>query len=643
MRGIIIIIVSVLFSNLTLAQDVVTVSDSTVINNYEKILDDYAIKRPGLKEKIKIDISGLTIEDVINVLAQEHELNVSADIEFMEPINTNFYDVTVKNVFLFLIDKYNLDFRNNRDILVFANKKEIIEKEIIEEKAVDLSFDPRNKFLSIKIRNDSLIRVAAAITDVTGENIILSPDLKEKIISSYIINRPIDDVLNLMAKGNNLSLDKDLNGTYFLNLLDENSKEQPQSAQDRNSSTNSTSNFQVLGENYISLNENGFISINVKDMPLKQIIESAAIKSNVNYLLYDQLPIENRTVKVELISFDDLLKHLFAGRENGFTYEDGLYLIGNEKTEGIRKSKLIKMKNRTIENVLISLPKIFTDDLEIKEFIELNGLVVTGNPILIEELEDYLLQIDEVVPLIDIQVIIVQYQKGYDFTSGLTIGKDDQPRSNTGVLNPGVNGTLNQSGINRLIDVFNGWGVFNIGQVTDNFYVNLELLETNSIIKIHSTPRIATLSGHQATLSIGQTDYYFEQNNRILTGNVNTDVLNSGTWKPTDANLSVSILPYVSTDESITLQITVDQDSFTGRVADTAPPGKSTQNFESLVRVKNNEMILLGGLDEINNENSGSGTPLLSRIPVLKWFFSKRRKAKNTSKLHIFIKPVITY
>ncbi|PQJ19622.1 type II secretion system protein GspD [Nonlabens xylanidelens] len=561
----------------------------------------------------------------------------------MEPINTNFYDVTVKNVFLFLIDKYNLDFRNNRDILVFANKKEIIEKEIIEEKAVDLSFDPRNKFLSIKIRNDSLIRVAAAITDVTGENIILSPDLKEKIISSYIINRPIDDVLNLMAKGNNLSLDKDLNGTYFLNLLDENSKEQPQSAQDRNSSTNSTSNFQVLGENYISLNENGFISINVKDMPLKQIIESAAIKSNVNYLLYDQLPIENRTVKVELISFDDLLKHLFAGRENGFTYEDGLYLIGNEKTEGIRKSKLIKMKNRTIENVLISLPKIFTDDLEIKEFIELNGLVVTGNPILIEELEDYLLQIDEVVPLIDIQVIIVQYQKGYDFTSGLTIGKDDQPRSNTGVLNPGVNGTLNQSGINRLIDVFNGWGVFNIGQVTDNFYVNLELLETNSIIKIHSTPRIATLSGHQATLSIGQTDYYFEQNNRILTGNVNTDVLNSGTWKPTDANLSVSILPYVSTDESITLQITVDQDSFTGRVADTAPPGKSTQNFESLVRVKNNEMILLGGLDEINNENSGSGTPLLSRIPVLKWFFSKRRKAKNTSKLHIFIKPVITY
>lgn len=637
------IVFSVLICQIMIAQKVDKVSNELIMNDYEAILDDYAIERPGLNEKIEIDISGLTVEDVINVLAQEHELNVSVEVDFLEPISTNFFDVVVKDVYLFLIDKYDLNFERNRDILVFSSKELIVEEKIEEEKPVDLNFDPRNKFLSIKIRNDSLIRVTSAITDATGENIILNPELKDKIISSYIINRPIDDVLTLMAKGNNLSLEMDLDGTYFLNPLDQKVINNEVMRDDESNPSNRDQNFDVLGEDYISLNDNGFLSISVKDMPLKQIIESAAIKSNVNYLLYDQLPTENRTVKVELISFDDLLKHLFAGRENGYSYEDGLYLIGDEKTEGIRKSKLLKMKNRTIENVLISLPQIFTEELEIKEFIELNGLIVTGNATLIDELEEYLLQIDEVVPLIDIQVIIVQYQKGYDFTSGLTIGKDDQARSNTGVVNPGVNGTLNQNGINRLIDVFNGWGVFNIGQVTDNFYLNLELLETNSVIKIHSTPRIATLSGHQATLSIGQTDYYFEQNNRILTSNINTDVLNSGVWKPTEANLSVSILPYVSTDESITLQISVEQDSFTGRVADTAPPGKTTQNFESLVRVKNNEMILLGGLDEINNENSGSGTPGISRVPVLRWFFSKRRKAKSTAKLHVFIKPVITY
>lgn len=302
------------------------------------------------------------------------------------------------------------------------------------------------------------------------------------------------------------------------------------------------------------------------------------------------------------------------------------------------------MQNRTIENVLPSIPSIFTQSLELNEFIELNGVVATGNPQVISELEEYLLQIDEVVPLVDIQVMIVQYQNGYDFSSGLEIGVDNNTeRTNQGRLFPGVNGTLNQSGVNKLIDVFNGFGVFNIGRVTENFYLNLELLETNSIIKIHSTPRIASLSGHQATLSIGNTDYYFEQNNNLLTSNVSTDILQSGTWKSTDANLSVTIEPFVSTDENITLNIKVEQDSFTGRVAENAPPGKTTQNFESLVRVKNNEMILLGGLDELNSENSGSGVPWLSRVPVISWFFSKKRKAQNKSKLHIFIKPTVIY
>lgn len=54
-------------------------------------------------------------------------------------------------------------------------------------------------------------------------------------------------------------------------------------------------------------------------------------------------------------------------------------------------------------------------------------------------------------------------------------------------------------------------------------------------------------------------------------------------------------------------------------------------------------MILLGGLDELKKENSGTGTPLLSRIPVIKWFFSSRKKGKSTSKLHIFIKPTVVY
>jgi type II secretory pathway component GspD/PulD (secretin) len=54
-------------------------------------------------------------------------------------------------------------------------------------------------------------------------------------------------------------------------------------------------------------------------------------------------------------------------------------------------------------------------------------------------------------------------------------------------------------------------------------------------------------------------------------------------------------------------------------------------------------MIMLGGLEENQTNNSGSGLPFLSRIPILRWFFGSRTKTKSKSKLTIFIKPTVIY
>jgi len=73
----------------------------------------------------------------------------------------------------------------------------------------------------------------------------------------------------------------------------------------------------------------------------------------------------------------------------------------------------------------------------------------------------------------------------------------------------------------------------------------------------------------------------------LINSGVNNNLLQSGQFRPTEANLSVNIKPNVSKDEHITLEISVEQSSFLARVAENAPPGKSTQRFESLIRVKN--------------------------------------------------------
>lgn len=611
------------------------------INELGRKFDDFSKLKSGINETIKIDVSGLSLNDLITSIADEHQLNVSVDSDLNSPVVNNFYDVTVKDVFLFLVQKYDLEVSFMSNIIVFKKRKEV---KIIEKKApkvIDVSYNPQNDFLSIKLENDTLTHVAQAIIDKSGKNLILAPDIKNLKISSYILNRPFDQVIEMMSKSNDLVATKDENGFYYLekNIAPKETVNVSNKAKSKNKYTANEDGFYE-----VNVNEKGFLSVKASSADATELLIEAAEKLNVNYFIYNKPENEKTSLLANNITFDDLLSQIFKGKKYTYRNQDGYYIIGEQSTEGLRSTQIIQLENRSIEAVLTSLPKVFSEKVEIKEFVELNALIVSGAKNSIEELKVYIKQIDKVVPMVQIEVIIVQYNKSYDIQTGLKAGLDKINQNQTsGVLFPTTDVNLNSSSVNNLIDAFNGLGFIKLGKVTDAFYLNLQALENNSIIKIESTPKIATLSGHQATLAIGETSYYFEQNNRLLTNSIGNDILQSGTWKSTDANLSVSIKPFVSTDENVTLTINVEKSSFLGRAGENAPPGKATQKFESLIRVKNNEMVLLGGLDELKKENSGTGVPLLARIPIIKWFFSSKKKSKGNSKLHIFIKPTIVY
>lgn len=615
----------------------------------EQRLDEMAKQKKGLTEVLRINVAGLNLKEFIYSIAEQHQLNVDVEFELTQPVSNNFYDVTVKDVILYLVQKYDLEVGFLNNIISFRKKKEvkIVEKRI--PKVIDVSYNPQNDFLSIKVEQDSIVSVAKAITEKSGKNLVLANDVKQMKISSYILNRPFDQVVEMMAKSNDLIATKDDNGFFFLQK-NTNPQATNQEIVSNSGSGNSKtkqkqkSNPEADGFYDVELNKQGFLNVKANVADASDLLKEAASKLNINYFIYNKPENEKTSLSAQNITFDDLLTHIFKGKKYTYRKDKEFYLIGELVTEGLRETEMIPLENRSIESVLTSLPKIFTEKLEIKEFVELNGLIVSGSRNTLEELKVYIKQIDRVVPMVQIEVIIVQYNKGYDVQTGLKAGLDKMNQANTsGVLFPTTDMNVNASSVNSLINAFNGYGLFKLGKVTDAFYLNLKMLENNSVLNIESTPKIATISGHEAKLAIGETSYYFEQSNRLINNSIGNDILNSGTWKDTQANLTVIIKPFVSADENVTLNISVEKSSFLGRAGENAPPGKATQKFESLVRVKNNEMILLGGLDELKRENSGSGVPLISRIPVIKWFFSSRKKSKTNSKLHVFIKPVVVY
>ncbi len=621
----------------------------TDVTQFEKELETLSETRKGLNEEVRIDLAGLTLYDFITTLAGEHKLNVSVDNQLNEMVTGNFFDIPIKQVFLFLIKRYNLEASISNTIIEFNKKKEeVVVIPPKPPKKIDVSFNNQNKFLSVKLKNDSLPRVAQAITDVSQRNIVLAPNVKTEKVSSYIVNRPFDQVMEMLAKSNGLLLTKDENDNYFLEK-DETPKDNGKATTTnprrggRRGQTNTNANQGQPGSFELEIDEQGFLSVKAFDGDATDMLTDAANKLNINLIMYDKPEGVKTTLMASGITFEDLLSHLLKGEKYTYKKTEDLYLVGEHNTSGLHTTELVQLENRSIELVEESLPKEITEGLEHKEIKELNGFVVSGSKAQIERFKDFIREIDRVVPVVQIEVIIVQYQKSYEIQTGLQAGLDSQSRTTSGVLFPTGDVALNSTSVNGLIDAFNGLGIVKLGKVTKNFYLNLQALENNSLIKLSSTPKLVTLNGHEAKSSIGETSYYFEQQNQIVNSGVNNNFLQSGRWQSTEANLSITITPHVSKDENVTLTIGVEKSSFLGRAGENAPPGKATQKFESMVRVKNNEMVLLGGLDELENENSGTGTPFFSRIPVIKWFFSSRKKRKEKNKLHIFIKPTVTY
>ncbi len=349
---------------------------------------------------------------------------------------------------------------------------------------------------------------------------------------------------------------------------------------------------------------------------------------------------DNVSIDYDRISFASLIDELFAGTDATFKYVDGRYWVGKRNIDALQDVKMIQLKYRTVDSLVQIIPTQLKTGVEIKEYPDINSIILSGPQEKVNRLATFVHQVDKLIPVILIEVLIIDNKNSKALATGITAGLSDEPVTTKGTVFPSVDMTLSSKAINNLIDGLNGFGWVNLGKVKSNFYVTLKALEEDGVIDLRSTPQLSTLNGHKATMSIGNTEYYKEEMNTIY-GSINTQSQVATTYKPVNAELAVTIRPIVAGNDEVTLDIKVEQSDFTSRISEYAPPGKVSRKFESLIRVKDQEMILLGGLEEKEVKDTRSGLPLLARIPIIRWLFSSREKSNTKSKLNLFIKPTI--
>jgi len=600
---------------------------------------------PGLKQNVQVGLSGASIQEFLRAVAQSNQLNINVDPMLNIKVSSNVTNENALNILLFLAKNYDLDMNVIGSIITVSPYNPPVVKPVYIPKDIPVKYNAEGNTLSLELNNDSLVNVARKISRLSGKNIVVPFALNGKVVTGFFNEAPLETALEKLAYANELKLTKTSDQVFVFQPLGEG--EELYINSDKNTDVRKNLKPQQQGAQGsaaggFNIDRKGkLLNINAVNTPIQDLVKSAATETGVNYFLYSELK-GNISTKVNDMSFDNFLTAMFNGTEYTYKIENGIYLIGDRKLEGLRRNKVLQLQYRSVDTVLMMIPMELKKGLDIKEFKEQNTLLLSGASPQIAEVESYIRELDKLVPMVLIEVILLDIRKGHTVKTGITAGLADSVVSTKGQVLSGVDMTLGSGSVNDLLGRIGNNSIFNIGKVTPNFYVKLNALEANNNAEIRQVPKLATLNGHTANLSIGTTRYYVTKTQNVFSS-VNTQTVFTEQFNKVDANLSVKISPVVSGDDQVTLKIGVEISDFIGTPPANAPPPTSTSKFESIIRAHNEDMIVLGGMERTEKSEAGSGIPLLSRIPILKWLFSTRERTKSKVVTLVFIKPTIIY
>ena len=177
---------------------------------------------------------------------------------------------------------------------------------------------------------------------------------------------------------------------------------------------------------------------------------------------------------------------------------------------------------------------------------------------------------------------------------------------------------------------------FVLGFVNNDGLLNLELsaLESDGQIENVSQPKLITADGQTAYIESGTEIPYEESSSSGAT-----------TIEFKEAVLRLEVTPQITPDGSIIMDLTVNNDSVSATTITTASgnsiPAIDTNEIQTQVLVENGETIVLGGVFNIETDNSIDKTPFLGDLPYIGRLFKRTQSEENKSELLIFITPKI--
>lgn len=250
-----------------------------------------------------------------------------------------------------------------------------------------------------------------------------------------------------------------------------------------------------------------------------------------------------------------------------------------------------------------------------------NAIVVRGTPDEILLAKSLISSLDLPRPEVLVDVYIMEVSRDKLRNIGIS-----PPTSLT--VTSSSSSTLNQIGRSSSYS-------YSIGQA------QLELLLTDSDTQIRQNPSVRAVDGQKAMLKVGERI-------PVATGSYTTATSSTTSAVQTqfqyiDVGVNVEITPTIHEDRDVTLKLAVEVSSQTGidTIDGVAEPVISQEKAEQVVRLKDGEVTILGGLVKRELTRSVSGTPGLGEVPLMKYLFSTQENEAVNDELVFMVIPHI--
>jgi general secretion pathway protein D len=271
--------------------------------------------------------------------------------------------------------------------------------------------------------------------------------------------------------------------------------------------------------------------------------------------------------------------------------------------------------------------------LDLKRIQQVNAqsaIIVRDTPDKLALIEKIISDIDKAKPEVIIQVEVLEARTDHLRNLGIL-----PPQSTSVTINP--NNTTSSSSsstttttssntitLNQLTHLNQNDVIFTIPSATANF------LMTDSATKIIENPEIRAIDGQAAKLRIGDRvpvatgSYQAGVGVGTTAGAGFVNPLVNTQFQYIDVGVNIDVTPHVHVNRDVSMKLLVEVSSVTGyqNIGGIQQPIISQRKIEHEIRLKENEVSILGGLIDRIDTKTLNGWPWLAKIPVMRYLFS---------------------